>query len=179
MSFQPPGLYDFRNLILIGMPGAGKSTVGVLLAKALGMGFIDTDLEIQNQEGERLQSIVDSKGHLFLRGIEEQVCRRLDCDNCVVATGGSVVYSPSGMQALGELGRIIWLSVDLDEIERRVNNFSNRGLARAPGQSLADLFAEREPLYLQYSQITVDCAGLRPDQIVTEIVSRVAGNLAL
>ncbi len=172
-------LYAFNNLILIGMPGAGKSTVGVLLAKALGLQFVDTDLEIQRREGQLLQSIVDSHGHLHLREVECQVCRELDCTNSVIATGGSVVYSPAAMETLASKGRIIWLAVALEEIERRVDNIGSRGLARSPGQNLRDLFYERQPLYQRYAQITVRCDRHRPDEVVAEIITRVAGNIAL
>lgn len=172
-------MYGFNNLILIGMPGAGKSTIGVILAKALGLQFVDTDLEIQRREGRLLQTIVDAQGHLHLRKVESQVCQELDCDNSVVATGGSVVYSPAAMDALSQMGRIIWLSVPLEEIQRRVDNVSSRGLVRSPEQSLEDLLREREPLYRQYAQVTVHCDRLRPDEVVTEILTRVAGNLAL
>ncbi|QGM21245.1 AAA family ATPase [Spiribacter sp. 2438] len=144
------------NVVLIGMPGAGKSTVGVLLARELGLDFVDTDLLIQRREGRRLQDIVDTGGHQALRRIEAEVLTRLDCRGHVIATGGSAVYSEAAMAQLSHHGVIVHLDVTLAVIAARVTDFDTRGIARAAGQSLEDLYRERQALYRHYADLTVD-----------------------
>lgn len=146
------------NLTLIGMPGSGKSTVGVLLAKALGYTFIDTDLVLQQREGALLQDILDRRGVDCFLDAEETAIRALDCSRAVIAPGGSVVCRPGGMARLKELGPVVYLHVPLSELERRVDNITTRGIAMAPGQTLADVYAQREPLYRQYADVTVAVA---------------------
>jgi shikimate kinase len=158
-----------KNVILIGMPGSGKSTVGVLLAKQLARDFLDTDVLIQVREGRPLQQILDAGGVDALRRIEEESLCELACAGTVVATGGSAVYSAPAMEHLGAGGPIVYLEVPLDELRRRVTNFASRGIAKAPNQSFADLYAERQPLYEIHADITIRCEGLNPAQ-VTEAV---------
>jgi len=157
------------NVILIGMPGAGKSTIGVLLAKRLGKAFVDTDLLIQQAEGRTLQQIVDHGGHLALRPIEERELCALDVRDHVIATGGSAVYSDRAMRALADHGHIVYLYVPLPLVEARVTNLGDRGLSKGEDQTLADIYAERTPLYAQYADITVECAGLDQEAIVERI----------
>lgn len=154
---------DRSNVVLIGMPGAGKSTVGVLLAKALAKGFIDTDLLIQTAEGRTLQDIVDSEGHHRLREIEERELRALRADRHVIATGGSAVYSPPAMEALRAHGVVVYLRVPLETLVGRVSNLGTRGIAKAADQSFEDVFRERTPLYERHAEITVDCDGLNAE----------------
>lgn len=161
-----------QSIILIGMPGAGKSTVGVLLAKALGMDFVDTDIEIQKHAGETLQSILDERGYLALRQIEEQVLLALDAENKVIATGGSAVYSDAAMHYLKQHGMVVFLQIPPSEVRRRVRNFDTRGIARAPQQSLQELFEERDRLYRKHAVFTVHCRGKRPERIVDIIVEQ-------
>lgn len=161
------------NIILIGMPGAGKSTVGVILAKLCAHDFIDTDLLIQSSQHQSLQQIVDTQGHLALRAIEEKILLDLHCENTVIATGGSAVYSAAAMAHLHTLGPIVYLQLDLPSLEIRVADFSMRGLAKRTDQSFADLYAERTPLYERYADITVACAGKSPELICAEIISAV------
>lgn len=159
-----------NSLILVGMPGAGKSTVGLLLAKELVKAFVDTDILIQTREGKALQDIVYDSGYQRLRELEEQVlleCRYL---NHVIATGGSVVYSEAGMNHLKSSGRVVFLDVPLEELERRVHNFSTRGIACPPGQNLADVFKERRALYQRYADIVIDCGRKNQDQVVSEVI---------
>ena len=162
------------NIILIGMPGVGKSTVGVILAKLSARAFIDTDVLIQTAQQQPLQDIVAAQGHLALRAIEENVLLNLQCDNTVIATGGSAVYSDAAMAYLRVLGVIVYLRLDLPTLEKRVGDFSLRGLAKRADQTFADLYVERTPLYERYAQLTVDCADKTPEQISAEIVARLS-----
>lgn len=155
---------------LTGMPGAGKSTVGVLLAKHLGKDFVDTDLLIQHQSGKTLQAIVDSEGYLALLEIEQSILQQLQVDNCVIATGGSVVYSESSMNHLKRLGPVVYLKVPFATVEQRVDDEASRGLARKPGQGLEALYRERTPLYERYADFTVD-AGVPPGEVVRAIAA--------
>ncbi len=148
-----------KNIILIGMAGCGKSTVGVLLAKTLGCEFIDTDLILQRQEGRLLQEIINEDGLEYFLGAEERALCSVMTDRTVIATGGSAVYSQSGMAHLKENGICIWLRLPFPEIMRRINNIATRGIAIAPGKRLEDIYAEREPLYEKYADIIVDCTG--------------------
>lgn len=144
------------NIILIGMPGAGKSTVGVLLAKALGYAFLDTDLVIQQREGALLQPLVDSLGVEAFLDVEADAICSVECRGTVIAPGGSAVCRERAMSHLRALGRIVYLHLPLEELERRLSNISTRGIAMAPGETLADLFARRAPLYRNYADLTVD-----------------------
>lgn len=145
------------NIILIGMPGSGKSTVGVQLAKHLGLEFIDTDIVIQTIQGRLLQDIVDNDGHEILREIESQELQKLTIHKALVATGGSAVYSDNGMQNIKAQGIVIYLDVSFTEIENRITNSANsRGIAKAEGQTLKDIYDERIPLYKKYADITID-----------------------
>ena len=144
------------NIILIGMPGAGKSTVGVLLAKTLGYAFLDTDLVIQQREGALLQPLVDSLGVEAFLDVEADAICSVECRGTVIAPGGSAVCRERAMSHLRALGRIVYLHLPLEELERRLSNISTRGIAMAPGETLADLFARRAPLYRNYADRTVD-----------------------
>ena len=155
----------FNTISLVGMPGAGKSTVGVLLAKLTGLRFIDTDLDIQVREEMTLQAIVDSKGHHYLRRVEEEVLLDLDLDHALVSTGGSVVYSDASMQRLKSLGPVVYLQADLATLEDRVAAAPPRGIASDGGDTFAEVFAERTPLYAQYADHTVDACAGTPEQV--------------
>lgn len=164
------------NLVLIGMPGAGKSTVGVVLAKQTSRDFVDTDLLIQSSQRRPLQDIVDRDGYLSLREIEEGVLLGLSVQNCVIATGGSAVYSHRAMTHLASEGCVVFLEVDLPELESRVGDVSLRGLAKRPDQSFSDLFHERCALYRQYAEITITCSGLTHEEVCAEIINRTTSN---
>lgn len=159
------------NLVLIGMPGAGKSTCGVLLAKAAGLDFIDTDLRLQAVAGRRLQEILDQEGTGGFRRLEEQAVLSLDAAGCVIATGGSVVYSPAAMRHLAAGGRLFHLEVPLEELRARLANMASRGVVRTPGQSLEALYNERTPLYRRYAERSIDCAGLSHQQVVARLLA--------
>ncbi len=147
------------NIVLIGMPGAGKSTVGVLLAKALGYDFLDADLVIQQREGLLLQEILDQKGLDYFLAAEEAAILSLDCRRTVVAPGGSAICRPAEAEHLKALGTMVYLRVSEAELTRRITNLSSRGIAMQPGQTLSDVMAYRAPLYEKYADLTVDCAA--------------------
>jgi shikimate kinase len=159
------------NIVLIGMPGAGKSSVGRLLAERASMHFIDTDSLIQTTRGLSLQDIVNSEGYLALRRIEEKILLDLHCVNHVIATGGSAVYSHAAMAHLKRNGVIVLLEVDLPTLRSRIHDFDTRGLAKRPEQSLADLFAERSGLYLKYAEISIDCRRRSPEDVCSAILA--------
>jgi shikimate kinase len=164
---------DKSNIVLIGMPGAGKSTVGIILAKLTSRDFIDTDVLIQISQGRSLQNIVDTEGHMVLRKIEEDILLNLHCYHHVIATGGSAVYSHVAMEHLKSNGIVVFLDVDLSTLESRVNDFDTRGLAKRPDQSFSDLFKERIILYRKYADVTVDCSSLSHEEVCAQIMKRI------
>ena len=139
------------------MPGSGKSTVGVLLAKFLGYGFLDVDLVIQQQQDALLQEILDRRGVAAFLDAEEQAVLGLQCDEHVIAPGGSAVCRERAALHLKELGPVVYLRVELEELQRRIQNLSTRGIAMEPGQTLADVMAMRAPLYDKYADLIIDC----------------------
>lgn len=163
-----------RGIALIGMPGAGKSTVGALLAQRLGLVFIDTDALIEVRAGVSLQQIVDSRGASVLREIEETVLLELAAEDAVVATGGSAVYSEAGMAQLRRWAVIVYLEVAPDELRRRLGNFATRGIARQAGQSFSDLYEERRGLYERYAELRVEATTLSAAAIAARIEALVA-----
>ena len=162
------------NIVLIGMPGSGKSTVGVILAKQTSKGFIDTDVLIQIREGRSLQEIVDTNGHMVLRDIEEKVLLSVEATNQVISTGGSAAYSEPAMQHLRQDGIVIFLHADLDTLRGRIENYETRGLAKKPEQSFEDLFKERYSLYTKYADLTVESGGFTQEQVCTEIIKKLS-----
>lgn len=166
-----------NNIILIGMPGSGKSTVGVLLAKMLGMNFIDADLLIQQQEGMKLYEILEKKGNTYFAKVEDAVNASIEAENTVIATGGSVVYGKAAMKHLKDIGTVVYLKVPLKELERRIKNFATRGIQMEQGQTLTDLYAERTPLYKQYADVTV-ATGAGGLQRNAEKIIRALGDFA-
>ncbi|MCX2795118.1 shikimate kinase [Microbulbifer thermotolerans] len=159
----------YNSIVLIGMPGAGKSTLGVLLAKELALDFVDTDMLIQLREGKTLQEIINESDYLNLRRIEGEVIASADLPNHVIATGGSAVYSEEGMANLKRFGPAIFLNCSAEELRRRIHNYEQRGIAKAPGQSFEELFAERQALYRKYADITVDCDGRSLQQVLDQV----------
>ena len=158
------------NLVLIGMPGSGKSTVGVILAKSTSRDFVDTDLLIQKSSKRKLQDIVDHDGYAALRQIEERVLLDLHVRNCVIATGGSAVYSDPAMAHLKSDGLVVFLDVDLATLESRILDFSTRGLAKRPEQTLPELFEERSGLYTKHADITIKCDRLTQEGVCAKII---------
>ncbi|HLT14934.1 MAG TPA: shikimate kinase [Marinobacter sp.] len=163
-----------QNLVFIGMPGSGKSTVGVLVAKRLGLGFVDTDLLIQQEAGRTLQEIVDEDGYQALRHIEEQVLLALDVQGQVISTGGSAVYSEAAMRHLKASGTVVFLDISLKRVIERIGDHSSRGISRRPEQSLAELFDERFALYTRYADVTVNGEELNQDQVCEAVIKGLA-----
>ncbi len=161
------------NLVLIGMAGSGKSTVGVILAKKTSRDFVDTDVLIQTSQKRTLQDIVDTDGYAVLRKIEEEALLGLFMQNHVIATGGSAVYSDQAMTHLKSDGILIFLDVDLATLESRVRDFSTRGIARRPDQSFAELFDERFALYTKHADITIKCDGMTQEQVCERLIEEV------
>ena len=161
------------NIVLIGMPGVGKSTVGVLLAKSLSRGFVDTDVLIQSREGRRLQDLLNELGRVAFVEMESRHLCTLKCRDHVVATGGSVVYSDAGMRHLKSLGVIVHLDLECGLLQERLRNTDERGVVKDPNQSICQLYAERQPLYRRYAELTIDCAGLKHEEVVQRIVGEV------
>lgn len=159
-----------KNIVLIGMPAAGKSTVGVLIAKTLGFEFIDTDLIIQRNTGRLLQDIIDNDGlDAFCVDEERAVCSVSAEGGAVVATGGSAVYSRTAMMFLKKHGVAYYLSLPTEELSKRLSNIKTRGIAKRPEDSIEDVFRRRAELYAEYADVTIDCLGKTAEDIVFEI----------
>ena len=162
-----------NNVVLIGMPGCGKSTVGVVLAKNLGYRFLDSDICIQEQEERLLHEIITQEGLDGFLTIENRVNASLDVSRHVIATGGSAIYGEEAMRHLGEIGTVVYLKLPYGIIRRRLGNLVKRGVALKDGQTLHDLYRERIPLYEKYADITVDCHKKQIRDIVAEIAGRI------
>ena len=158
------------NVILIGMPGVGKSTVGVLLAKRLKYAFVDTDIYIQTREGKSLQELIQLYGTSGFCDLEGDYILSLSASASVIATGGSVVYIQSAMEHLQAGGLIVHLDLELNRLQKRLDDIDARGVVIGPDQQLGDLYAERRPLYAKYADITIATDGLSPDQVVGQIM---------
>lgn len=162
-----------NNIILIGMPACGKSTIGILLAKRMLRGFIDTDVCIQSAQAVGLQEIIDTEGLKRFREIEEMHVLQLKADNAVIATGGSVVYSDKAIRKLSEGSVVVYLELPLNEIQKRLTNLSSRGVVMGRHQSLESLYNERLPIYEKYADVTVNCSGLNHEQTIEAIMIKV------
>ena len=164
----------FSNIILIGMAGAGKSTIGPLLAKRLKLSFIDTDDLITDAHKTSLQQVLDSLGQNRFQTLEEQTLLAINLQDCVIATGGSAVYSRSGMKHLQDSGLVVWLDTALPELEARVNNLNSRGLINPDGTSFAELYHQRLELYQKYAGLRIDCTQKNPRKITAAIVQQLS-----
>ncbi len=163
---------NFHNFVLIGMAGAGKSTIGPLLAQALHLDYVDTDDLIAANSGSSLQQLLDRLGQAEFKAVEEQTLLSIRLTGHVLATGGSVVYSRPGMEHLRHISAVIWLDVDLEILEARVHNQDSRGLVNPAGMSFAELYHQRQGLYREFADLRVNCSNRSPEQIVEEIVVR-------
>jgi len=158
-----------RNIVLIGMPGAGKSTVGVVLAKRMGYRFVDSDLVIQEKEGKLLHELIEEHGVEGFWKIENDVNASLDMEKSVIATGGNAIYGTQAMEHLKEIGCVVYLKLSYEEIAERLGDLNARGVTLMPGQTLHDLYEERTPLYEKYADTIVECDGKMLREIVKEI----------
>ena len=157
------------NFILIGMPGAGKSTVGVVLAKKLGYDFLDSDLLIQKETGKRLQELIEENGLDGFNAIENKINQTINVEKHVIATGGSAVYGAEAMAHLQEIGVVIYLKLSFDAVQKRVGNLKDRGVSMRINQTLYDLYEERVPLYEKYAEIIIDCEHMELREVVDRI----------
>lgn len=158
-----------RNVVLIGMPGAGKSTVGVVLAKRMGYRFVDSDLVIQEREGKLLHELIEEHGVEGFWKIENDVNASLDMEKAVIATGGSAVYGKEAMEHLQQIATVVYLKLSYEEIAERLGDLTARGVTLMPGQTLMDLYEERIPLYEKYADKIIECDGKMLREIVKEI----------
>ena len=159
-----------KNVVLIGMPGCGKSTCGVLAAKALCKDFVDTDLVIQQKEKMPLQAIIDQKGNEYFAAAEETAICSLAVENAVIATGGSAVYSERGMAHLKQNAVVIYLSISFETMLKRISDMSSRGILLREGESLDAMFAERGSLYEKYADRILDCDDKKIEETLSEIL---------
>ena len=158
-----------NNISLIGMPGAGKSTVGVVLAKKLGYRFLDSDLVIQEQTGKLLYQLIEEEGEAGFLMLENKINASIEAENTVIATGGSAVYGQEAMAHFGNIGTRVYLKLSYEELKERLGDLHERGVVLKEGFTLLDLYKERSPLYEKYADITIDCEGKSIRGIVEEI----------
>lgn len=159
------------NIILIGMPGCGKSTLGVVLARKLGYGYLDTDSFISQREKSTLQDIIDKRGLNYFLDIESSVGSEIVCDRVIIATGGSMIMSEKAMDNLKSLGKVIYINVPIYELKRRLGNFSDRGIAMKNGETLEDILKKRTPYYNKYADLVVDYKdGNSLEETVNDII---------
>jgi Shikimate kinase len=161
------------NIVLIGMPSAGKSTIGVILAKVLGLKFIDADILIQEQEKCLLKDIIDKAGIDGFIAIENDVNKNIITENSVIATGGSIIYGTQAMEHLREIGIVVYLKLSYETIRNRLGNIKQRGVVLREGQTLLSLYEERCPLYEKYAHIILDCEGLGTEELMEQIAAEV------
>ena len=158
------------NIALIGMPTCGKSTIGVVAAKLLGLDFVDTDILIQNRYGAKLSKLIEENGIAGFLKMESSVIEEVDLENTVIATGGSAVYSDAAMKNLKKISKVIYLKVPFNEIEKRMTNLKERGVVIEDGKTLKDLYDERKSLYEKYADLTINEENKTLDETVHEIV---------
>ena len=158
-----------KNIVLIGMPGSGKSTVGVVLAKMMGFHFLDCDLVIQEKEGRLLSEIIEQEGCDGFLAVEDRINAGIICDRTVIATGGSAVYGENAMAHLKEIGTVVYLKISYEELKNRLGDLKDRGVAMKEGQTLKDLYEERIALYEKYADVIIDQNGKRIEATAREI----------
>ena len=161
-----------ENIVLIGMPGAGKSTVGVVLAKKMGCRFVDSDLVIQEKYGKLLHELIEENGVEGFWKIENDVNASLMLEGSIIATGGSAVYGREAMEHLRSIGQVVYLHLPYEEVEERLGDLNARGVTLLPGQTLRDLYEERVPLYEKYAHVTIECSGKMLREVVMEIARK-------
>ncbi len=166
-----------NNITLIGMPGAGKSTLGVVLAKVLGYEFLDSDLLIQKQEKRKLHRIIEEEGYEGFRQIENRVNASIETEETVIATGGSVIYCQEAMEHLKSISTVVYLRLPLEELSKRLGNLKGRGVLLKEGQTLESLYKERSPLYEQYADVIAEEEGKNLEESLQEVLHMLQGDL--
>ncbi len=159
-----------NNIILIGMPASGKSTVGVILAKILGYNFIDADIVIQEKEGRKLSEIIESEGIDGFIDVENRINSEIEVEKTVIATGGSVVYGKEAMEHYKNIGKVVYLKVDMEVLTKRLSDVKQRGVVMREGQSLISLYNERSVLYEKYADITIDEKTKTMEEVVADLL---------
>ena len=162
-----------KNVILVGMPACGKSTIGVVLAKTMNKGFGETDILIQQAESRTLQEIIDQEGNDYFHHVEERVLLDFDGEDYVVATGGSAIYFDRAMDKFKEKGVVVYIKVTLDTILERLNNIRSRGVTLEKGQTIADLYEQRIPLYQKHADVVIEADGLSVEEVVEKMIELV------
>ena len=162
-----------NNITLIGMPGAGKSTIGVVLAKVLGYQFLDSDLLIQKQEKRRLSEIIEEEGYKGFKDVENRVNTSIEAENTVIATGGSVVYCEEAMEHLKSIGTVVYLKLSLNALSKRLGNLKGRGVLLREGQTLTNLYEERTPLYEKYADVVIEELGEGIEETARKIIDKI------
>ena len=162
-----------NNIILIGMPASGKSTVGVILAKILGYNFVDADIVIQEKEGRKLSEIIESEGIDGFIDVENRINSDIEVEKTVIATGGSVVYGKEAMEHYKNIGKVIYLKVDMDVLTKRLSDVKQRGVVMREGQSLVSLYNERSVLYEKYADITIDEKTKSMEEVVADLLGAI------
>ena len=165
-----------KNIVLIGMPGVGKSTLGVVLAKELGFEFVDADLLIQKREKRLLKEIIAQDGVDGFLKVEEEVNAEIEAERTIIATGGSVVYSQKAMEHLKSIGKVVYLKLNFDDLNNRLGNLKGRGVVLKDGQTLKSLYEERTPLYEKYADITVSEDGLNLEETLSNVLQSLIFN---
>ena len=160
-----------NNVVLIGMPGVGKSTSGVILAKVLNFDFLDSDLVIQKKTGQRLKDIISGEGIDGFNAVENQINREIQCENTVIATGGSVVYGKEAMEHFQKIGTIVYLKISYDSLDERLGDLDERGVVHKKGQTLQDIYEERTALYEKYADVTVELDGKTVAETVDAVLA--------
>lgn len=160
-----------NNIILIGMPASGKSTVGVILAKILGYGFVDADIEIQERDGRKLPDIISEEGIDGFIAIENRINAEIEVEKSVISTGGSVVYGKEAMDHYKNIGKVVYLKVSMDVLTKRLSDVKQRGVVMREGQSLVSLYNERTPLYEKYADITIDEGHKTMEEVVADLLA--------
>lgn len=161
-----------KNIVLIGMPGAGKSTIGVLLAKAINYDFLDTDLTIQNKTGRKLYEIINENGIEEFLKLENDILADISCKKTIISTGGSAIFGEEAMKNLSNNGMVVYIKLSCKEIERRVNNITTRGIVMKKGKTLADVYTERAPLYEKYADVIIETEGTSIEESVSLIIKK-------
>lgn len=165
-----------KNIILVGMPSCGKSTVGVVLAKTLNKDFVDTDLLIQRREKKTLQEIINTEGNEYFHKVEEEVLLSFDEEDYVVATGGSAIYFDRAIEHFKEKGTVVYIRVSLDTVLERLNNIKTRGVTLEKGQTLEDLYNMRIPLYEKHADVIIDADNCTVEETIEKIIEKIEEN---